>query len=337
MSIARPLRNCKRLGALWAICAAAVIVLTGCGAKPRATLDADASGMVYAVAFSPDGKTLASGGAGGKVQLWDAETGELRRTVDGHKFWVQMAAFSPDGRTLATATPSDVKLWDARTGELKRTLGEQDSGNSWQKITFTPDGKRIAIVGLWRISFWDVETGENTRNLDDRAGFAVYSPDGKTLACLPRNFWNQISLLDAETGELKQKIVKEGVAEVSFRAVAFSPDGKTLVSMGGEAGVKEEVLKVWDVETGKSKLTLHTNAQGPGDLNSISFSPDGKHVAAAGIDKDIYVWDVQTGELKQTLKDTDAVNAVAFSPDGRTLASGNTYRQVKLWDVSGLK
>ena len=336
MSIARSRRNCKRAGTLWAVCAAATLAIAGCGAKPKATLDADDSGMIYALAYSPDGKMLASGGAQGEVQLWDAQTGELKRTMPGHDSWVTMAAFSPDSRTLATSTPKNVKLWDVRTGELKRTLGEQDLANSWQKFAFTPDGKRIAIVGQFRISFWDVETGENTSNLDGRATFVAYSPDGKTLACVQHGFWNQISLLDAETGELKRKIEQKDVRGSSFRAAVFSPDGKTLVSMGPVADFEEEVLKVWDVETGSLKLTLHAPAEARGDINSMTFSPDGRHVVAAGMGKEVYFWDARTGELKRTIKDTDDVTVVAFSPDGKTLASGNIYEYVKLWDVGDL-
>ena len=335
MSIARPGRNCKPACALWVAAAALAFALAGCGAKPKATLDADASGMVYALAYSRDGKLLASGGAGGKVQLWDAETGELKHTMPGHDTWVQLAAFSPDSLTLATSTPRDVKLWDVRTGELKRTLNGEGPANSWQKFTFTPDGKRIAVVGQSRISFWDVETGENTSNLDDCTKLVAYSPDGKTLACVPRGFWNQISLLDAETGDLKRKIEQGDVESASFRAVAFSPDGKLLASMARQRDDGQgEVVEVWDAETGALTRTLQTSVKG--EINSITFSPDGRHVAAAGISTVIYLWDARTGELKRTIKDTDSVNVVAFSPDGKTLASGNSYANVKLWDVGDL-
>lgn len=337
MSIARPLRNCKRARVLWALSAAAALAVAGCGTKPRATLDADDSGMIYALAYSPDGKLLASGGAGGKVQLWDALTNQLKHTMPGHDTWVDRAVFSPDSRTLATSTAREVKLWDVQTGELKRALGQEDSGNSWQKFAFTPDGKRIAVVGQFRISFWDVETGENTSNLDDRTILVAYSPDGKTVACVERGFLNQLSLLDAETGELKLKIEQEGEPRAgAFRAVAFSPDGKLLASMGEQPGNKEQV-KVWDALTGGLKLTLQIDATDSGDITSISFSPDGRLLAAAGTGTEIYFWDAHTGALKRTIKDTDKVKVIAFSPDGKTLASGNIYEYVKLWDVGDLK
>ncbi|HWT00866.1 MAG TPA: WD40 repeat domain-containing protein [Pyrinomonadaceae bacterium] len=336
MSISRPLRNCKRAGTLWAICAASALAIAGCGTKPKATLDADDAGMVYALAYSPDGKLLASGGAEGEVQLWDALTGELKRTMPGHPNWVYRAAFSPDGRTLATSTPSDVRLWDVGTGELRHTLGQDDSGNSWQKFTFTPDGKRVAIVGQYQTSYWDVETGENTTNFRDRTVLVAYSPDGKTVAYVQRGFWNELSLADAETGELKRKIVQEGDPQrVNFRAVAFSPDGRLLASMGKQANY-EEVVKVWDAETGELKLTLKADEKDPGQISSIAFAPDGRHVAAAGTGKVIHIWDARTGELRRTIKDTDKVTVVVFSPDGKTLASGNTYEYVKLWDVGDL-
>ncbi len=146
-------------------------------------------GPVDALAFSPDGKTLASGSNDKTVRLWDAATGEARATLTGHEDSVSAVAFSPDGKTLASAgenprNPSELRLWDAATGEPRATLKGHE--NYVSAVAFSPDGKTLASgSGDKTVRLWDAATGEARATLkghEDSVNAVAFSPDGKTLA-----------------------------------------------------------------------------------------------------------------------------------------------------------
>ncbi|MDE0466764.1 MAG: sigma-70 family RNA polymerase sigma factor [Candidatus Poribacteria bacterium] len=277
---------------------------------------------VFSVAFSPDGKTVASGAEDHAIRLWDVETGRNIETLTGHKNGVFSVAFSPDGEKLASGALDDtVKLWNVLTGRNLQTFKHRERVFS---VAFSPDGKLLA-GGAWRgIKLWNVETGTEVNGLKDgatvRSGSIAFSPDGATLASAAVDRFGgtsgEVTLWNVETG--RNRTTLHGHTE-RISNISFSPDGTTLAS-----GLWSGAVKLWDIKTGK---IMHTyNRAG----NLAVFSSDGKTLASAGW-RGIELWEVGTHKNISSLKMLRAdIRCLAFSPDSQILAWGNGD-QVKLW------
>ncbi|MDZ7996175.1 MAG: caspase family protein, partial [Nostoc sp. EspVER01] len=283
------------------------------------------SEAVYSVAFSPDGKTIASASLDKSVKLWDAATGQSISTLKGHSDVVRGVAFSPDGKTIASASSDkSVKLWDAATGQSISTLkGHSDKVYS---VAFSPDGKTIASASLDKsVKLWDAATGQSISTLkghSDKVYSVAFSPDVKTIASASLD--NTVKLWDVATG--KSISTLKGHSDEVYR-VAFSPDGKTIASASAD-----NTVKLWDAATSKLISTLKGHSD---KVYSVAFSPDGKTIASASADNSVNLWNVATGKSISTLKGhSSAVYSVAFSPDGKTIASASADNSVNLWNVA---
>jgi len=302
------------------------------GPKPEPAPQPGHTELVNSVAFSPNGRWLASGSSDKTIKLWDVATGEELRTLTGHTDFVSSVAFSPDGHWLASGSSDrTIKLWDVATGEELRTLTGHTQGVG--PVAFSPDGHWLASGSSDRtIKLWDMATGRELRTLTGHAidvQTVAFSPDGRRLAS--GSVDRTIRFWDVATGQELRTLTGHTLPVTS---VAFSPDGRWLAS-----GCTDKVIKLWDVATGREVRTLPGHA---GWIWSVAFSPDGRWLASGGWSprsvaspgETIKLWDVATGEELRTLTGHPLVQSLAFSPDGRWLASGSVEKTIKLWDVA---
>ena len=285
---------------------------------------------VQAIAFSPDGRTLASSGysANYVIRLWDTDTGKLRNTIDGYEEILDLT-FSPDGTMLAGngGWPDfPIRLWSVATRQLHRTL--LGFTRSTSALLFSEDGKTLISGSIDNsIRLWDVHTGELERLLDghrDDVNSVVLSPDGKMLASGGDDgtvrFWN------VRTGAMLAVFEEDSKFPEGINAVAFSPDGTTLASTTADQ------IWLWDISMRQVIRILEGHTT---DITTIAFSPDGRTIASAGWDWTLRLWDASTGKLRRTFGEhTSPANTVAFSPDGKTIASASRGL-IHLWSPKG--
>ncbi|KAI0550554.1 WD40-repeat-containing domain protein [Xylaria curta] len=288
------------------------------------TLDGHEGG-VTAVAFSPDGKILAS--ASWEVRLYDAATGAHRQTLEiqGYLGW-RPIAFSPSGETLATGDrdySNHIHLWDVATGVCRLTL---EGPSPIKTIAFSPDGNTLASASHgYKLWLWDLASNPRCQTLKGDTGeitTIAFAPNG-TLVSGSQD--GTIKLWDVATRMSQQTIQWQ---ESWIQAVAISPDGNTLAST-----CRSGAVSLWNVADGAPIQSLEGHKD---DVNSVVFSPDGKTLASASNDKTVRLWDLTSTPLscKTFEGHTSAVTSVAFSPNGKMLASASDDNTVRLWDMT---
>jgi WD40 repeat protein len=288
------------------------------GVLPPPNMDRGHTDWVNTVAFSPNSKFLASGGADNKIFLWDPEERKpIKEFLSGHTKRIYSVAFSQDGDILASGSEDGtIRLWDVATGVERAPLPSADHGGSVYTVAFNSDKKTLASGSCRRLT-----------------------KDGKYCA------QGEIRLWDITTSKfLGSRQTKQAAPVLS---VAFNPNGNILAAASCKPSqdpqdtqdtqehgpCSQGGIQLWDVVTHEAlaqSLSGHS-----GTVLSLAFTPDGKTLASSSSDKTVMLWDVETLEpLGQALRDhTAEVYSVAFSPDSKKLASGSGDRTVRLWNA----
>lgn len=286
-------------------------------AKLRLALPANTN-TIQAVAFSPNSRTMASGGYDNNFHLWDVGTGEAIKTVNVQA-GVRSLIFLADGKTLVSCSTDIItRFWTLPSCELQQKFSDSYA------LVASANRKTLAVYHprAGGISIWDGATLQQRGTLEQVARFGApqISSDGKVLACAGDE---TIYVWNVQTGQLVHKL--------SARVMKFdlSPDGKMLAS-----GDYDGRVTIWNLSNGTVK---HTIAADESYVNAVEFSPDGETLVTGGAARMLRFWDPHSGQLRVDVPDTDGFfSLIAFSPNGKTICTSNEQYQLKLWDVEKL-
>jgi WD40 repeat protein len=294
------------------------------GLKLRYTLPHNEAG-INRLAWSPDGRMLASGSPDHTVQIWDTEAAELRCTLRGHDKVVSSVAWSPDGQRLVSGSDDEtIRLWDwANERTLLKFKGHTQNVTS---VAWSPDGEALASTSDdATVCLWDVGTGLERKRLRGHTGpvlSVAWSPDGQALAS--GSFDSTVRLWDSATGELRHFLRQHSGKVYS---VAWSPDGRMLAS-----GSDDRTIGLWDtLEQRVMILEGHTSA-----VSCVSFSSDGGLLASRSFDDTIRLWQCNTWNTVAMWAESGRwpYSALAFHPQGSVLATLGDYDKViHIWDL----
>lgn len=276
--------------------------------------------------FSPDGKLVVTTNTSEAIaRIWNVETGELMRTLDGYMGIFTSASFSPDESSIVTASwNTPTRVWNVKTGELEHTFAGLDSPVTC--AVFSPDSKRVATASMRKILIWDVESGEQVLACDEiwtLVPCVSFSCDGSRIITTSLN---SVKIRDAKTGELIRDLREE--ARI-INGVAFCSNDKLFVT----SDFPKKEITIWDVESGKPLRTLNGERC---DVTANSFNAERSLIVTVS-DNAAKIWNIKSGELLRTINgQQDELSHALLISDGKQIAT-TAKDTVQIWDVESGK
>ncbi|MQY16877.1 Protein TolB [Streptomyces sp. RB5] len=276
------------------------------------------------IAWSPDGRSLATASRDGTARLYDAASGRTRLTLDSAGTMIEGVAWSPDSTRVATASRDQViRIWDTTTGETLNLLtGATDSG---RQVAWSPDGRLIAATFKDQVvRVWDAATGQLTQEMHGHRGDVwgvAWAPDGTRLATTSHD---QTAIIwDVATGV--PACTLSGHTDF-VEGVAWSPDGRSIATGSGD-----HTVRISDASTGELRLLIRSHTD---YVWNLAWSPDGRSIASASSDRTVRITDTTDARTIAVLRGhTDTVWGVTWSPDGRQIASSSTDGTGRVWNL----
>lgn len=245
-------------------------------------------GAVRALAATPDGSRLVTGGDDHTIRIWNLTSGRLERTLQGHLDSVRAVAVTPDGRRIVSGGTFDVvRVWDVASGQFVHTIAGQAGCRAVYAVAIAADGRRVIFGGAGAVvQVWDLAGGRVERTLrsgDSTVRAVAITPDGRF--ALIGGDGGTIAVWDLDTGQPVRSL--NGYTRPVL-AMAVTPDGRKVVSGG-----HDNTVQVWDLESGRLERTLwgHT-----GPVDTLAITPDGRRIVSGGLDRKVRMWDLSGGE-----------------------------------------
>ena len=312
------------------VCVAVFLCLGGAyGQKPELITEEGHTSNVRSIAFSPNGKLIASGSEDKKIKLWDVDAGMELRSMGGNGGTITSLVFADDRTLVSGDDYGNVKLWNIARGEEIITL-ERAGCHSRQScltgLALSDDRKTLAVAGKGEvITFWDIPSRREVNRLTAQQ-LSVKSLAFASSAGLLATAVQDGTILIWNIADSSRKTLYKSNDGAEVSSVAFSPDGKYLVG-----GSQDNFVRVWSVENNE---LMNAWAAHEGGVNCVIYNQDGGSIISGGNDNNIKIWKGYTGaQLLPALKHKLKIRAVASSPSGDLVTGGGNDSSVTLWNA----